>query len=60
MRHQRRRLAGADPEQQLPARDEQLVAQLELERKIRFAVVTVHGHPPTVEECPGGARRLTS
>ena len=39
MRHQRRRLARADPEQQLAARDEQLIAQLELDRKVRFGVV---------------------
>ena len=39
VRDQRRRLATADPEQQLAARDEQLIAQLELDRKVGFGVV---------------------
>ncbi len=50
MRHQRGRLARTDPEQQLPACDEQLIAQLELDRKVRFDVVAVYGHRATVEQ----------
>ena len=50
MRHQRRSFASADPEQQLPARDEELIAQLELHRKVRLDVVAVSGHSATVEQ----------